>query len=77
MKVFLVCERGVLGRDSLRASVSRLGGCRAGLGRNAAREAATVMMTEVRGASKRKAKRELGWSLRSPSRRRGFARGLG
>ena len=47
------------------------------LGRIAAGEAATVMMTEVRGASNKKAKRELGWSPRYPSWRQGFARGLG
>jgi 2-alkyl-3-oxoalkanoate reductase len=47
------------------------------LGRLAAGEAATVMMTEVRGASNEKAKRELGWSLRYPSWRQGFANGLG
>ncbi len=47
------------------------------LGRIAAGEAATVMMTEVRGASNKKAKSELGWSLRYPSWRQGFARGLG
>jgi nucleoside-diphosphate-sugar epimerase len=47
------------------------------LGRIAAGEAATVMMTEVRGASNKKAKRELGWILRYPSWRQGFARGLG
>jgi nucleoside-diphosphate-sugar epimerase len=47
------------------------------LGRLAAGEAATVMMTEVRGASNEKAKRELGWSPRYSSWREGFARGLG
>jgi 2-alkyl-3-oxoalkanoate reductase len=47
------------------------------LGRIAAGEAATVMMTEVRGASNKKAKRELGWTPRYPSWREGFARGLG
>ena len=47
------------------------------LGRLAAGEAATVMMTEVRGASNAKAKRELGWQLRYPSWRLGFAKGLG
>ena len=47
------------------------------LGRLAAGEAATLMMTEVRGASNAKAKRELGWQLRYPSWRQGFARGLG
>jgi 2-alkyl-3-oxoalkanoate reductase len=47
------------------------------LGRLAAGEAATAMMTEARGASNAKAKRELGWQLRYPSWRQGFAQGLG
>ena len=47
------------------------------LGRIAAGEAATVMMTEVRGASNDKAKRELGWRPRYGSWRDGFANGLG
>jgi nucleoside-diphosphate-sugar epimerase len=47
------------------------------LGRLAAGEAATVMMTEIRGASNAKARRELGWQLRYPSWRQGFAQGLG
>jgi nucleoside-diphosphate-sugar epimerase len=47
------------------------------LGRIAAGEAGVVMMTEVRGASNAKAKRELGWQLRYPSWRQGFAEGLG
>jgi nucleoside-diphosphate-sugar epimerase len=47
------------------------------LGRLAAGEAATLMMTDVRGASNAKAKRELGWQLRYPSWRQGFAQGLG
>ncbi len=47
------------------------------LGRLAAGEAATAMMTEARGASNAKAKRELGWQLRYPSWRLGFAEGLG
>jgi nucleoside-diphosphate-sugar epimerase len=47
------------------------------LGRIAAGEAATVMMTEVRGASNEKAKRELGWTPGYPSWRQGFAAGLG
>jgi len=47
------------------------------LGRLAAGEAATLMMTEVRGASNEKAKRELGWQPRYPSWREGFAQGLG
>jgi 2-alkyl-3-oxoalkanoate reductase len=46
------------------------------LGRLLAGEAATVMMTEVRGADNAKAKRELGWQLRYPSWRLGFAKGL-
>jgi nucleoside-diphosphate-sugar epimerase len=44
------------------------------IGRLLAGEAATVMMTEVRGASNAKAKRELDWRPRHPSWRRGFAR---
>jgi nucleoside-diphosphate-sugar epimerase len=40
-------------------------------------EAATIMMTGVRGASNEKAKRELGWKPRYASWRQGFAQGLG
>jgi 2-alkyl-3-oxoalkanoate reductase len=47
------------------------------LARLAAGELATVMMTDVRGASNAKAKRELGWQLQYPSWRLGFAQGLG
>jgi nucleoside-diphosphate-sugar epimerase len=47
------------------------------VGRLAAGEAAVVMMTEVRGASNAKAKRELGWQPRYASWRQGFAKGLG
>ena len=47
------------------------------LGRLAAGEMATIMMTEARGSSNAKAKRELGWQLRYPSWRQGFAEGLG
>jgi nucleoside-diphosphate-sugar epimerase len=47
------------------------------IGRLLAGEAATVMMTEVRGASNAKAKRELGWTPRYASWRQGFAHGLG
>jgi nucleoside-diphosphate-sugar epimerase len=43
------------------------------VGRLLAGETATVMMTEVRGASNAKAKRELGWQPRHPSWREGFA----
>ncbi|MGE5857342.1 MAG: NAD-dependent epimerase/dehydratase family protein [Solirubrobacterales bacterium] len=46
------------------------------LGRLIAGEAATVMMTEVRGASNAKAKRELGWELSYPSWRIGIREGL-
>jgi 2-alkyl-3-oxoalkanoate reductase len=46
-------------------------------GRLAAGQTATVMMTEVRGASNEKAKRELGWKPRYASWRQGFAQGLG
>ena len=35
------------------------------------------MMTELRGASNAKAKRELGWTLKYPSWRQGFREGLG
>jgi nucleoside-diphosphate-sugar epimerase len=45
--------------------------------RLAAGETAAVMMTDVRGASNAKAKRELDWQLRYPSWRLGFAQGLG
>jgi len=47
------------------------------LGRLLAGEAAIVMMTESRGASNAKAKRELGWRPRYASWRQGFADGLG
>ncbi len=42
-------------------------------GRLLAGEAAAVMMTEIRGASNQKAKRELGWQPRHPSWREGVA----
>jgi nucleoside-diphosphate-sugar epimerase len=42
------------------------------LGRVLAGEAAAVMMTEVRGASNAKAKRELAWEPKHPSWRDGF-----
>ncbi len=47
------------------------------LGRVAAGEAATLMMTEARGASNEKAKRELGWQPHYASWREGFVQGLG
>jgi nucleoside-diphosphate-sugar epimerase len=42
------------------------------LARILAGEAGVVLMTEIRGASNAKAKRELGWTLRYPSWRQGF-----
>jgi nucleoside-diphosphate-sugar epimerase len=39
-------------------------------------ETAAVMLTEARGASNAKARRELGWTPRYPSWRRGFVEGL-
>jgi nucleoside-diphosphate-sugar epimerase len=42
------------------------------LGRLAAGEVAVMAMTEIRGASNDKAKRELGWQLRYPTWREGF-----
>jgi nucleoside-diphosphate-sugar epimerase len=45
------------------------------LARVVAGEAATVMMTEVRGASNEKAKRELGWQPAHPTWREDLARG--
>jgi nucleoside-diphosphate-sugar epimerase len=47
------------------------------VGRLAAGEWAVTTMTELRGASNDKAKRELGWHLRYPSWRQGFVEGLG
>jgi 2-alkyl-3-oxoalkanoate reductase len=42
------------------------------LARLVAGEAGVVLMTETRGASNAKAKRELGWTLRYPNWRKGF-----
>jgi nucleoside-diphosphate-sugar epimerase len=47
------------------------------LGRLLAGEMATIMMTNVKGASNEKAKLELGWQPRYASWRQGFAQGLG
>jgi 2-alkyl-3-oxoalkanoate reductase len=47
------------------------------VGRLLAGEAAAAMMTDLRGASNEKAKRELGWTPGYPSWREGFAQGLG
>jgi nucleoside-diphosphate-sugar epimerase len=46
------------------------------LGRLAAGEAVVSMMTQVRGSSNAKAKRELPWQLAWPTWREGFTRGL-
>ncbi|HEY1285284.1 MAG TPA: NAD(P)-dependent oxidoreductase [Solirubrobacterales bacterium] len=46
------------------------------VGRLASGEVGVMMMTQVRGASNDKAKRELGWELRYPSWRLGFRDGL-
>jgi nucleoside-diphosphate-sugar epimerase len=46
------------------------------LGRLVAGEAIVLMMTEARGSSNAKAKRELGWQPRYPSWRDGFRHGL-
>jgi 2-alkyl-3-oxoalkanoate reductase len=43
------------------------------LARIVAGEAGVALMTEIRGASNQKAKRELGWTLRHPSWRKGFS----
>jgi nucleoside-diphosphate-sugar epimerase len=47
------------------------------LARLLAGETVTAMMTEAKGASNEKAKREFGWRLRYPSWRQGFTQGLG
>ena len=47
------------------------------LGRLAIGEGGVSMMTEIRGGSDAKAKRELGWQPRYASWRRGFVEGLG
>jgi 2-alkyl-3-oxoalkanoate reductase len=47
------------------------------LARLAAGETAAVMMTEVKGASNAKAKRELGWEPHYATWRQGFVQGLG
>ena len=47
------------------------------LGHLLAGDAAVVAMTELRGASNVKAKRELDWELRYPTWRQGFTEGLG
>jgi nucleoside-diphosphate-sugar epimerase len=46
------------------------------LARVVAGESVATMMTEIRGASNAKAKRELGWRPAHPSWREGFAAAL-
>lgn len=46
------------------------------LGRLAAGDVVAIAMTELRGASNDKAKRQLDWQLRYPSWRQGFVKGL-
>jgi nucleoside-diphosphate-sugar epimerase len=46
------------------------------LGRLAAGEVAVSAMTQIRGSSNARAKRELGWQPAWPSWRDGFSRGL-
>ena len=47
------------------------------LARLAGGEVVSTMMSDLRGSSNKKAKSELGWKLRYPSWRDGFAKGLG
>jgi nucleoside-diphosphate-sugar epimerase len=47
------------------------------LARLAGGDVVAIMMSELRGSSNTKAKRELGWQPRYPSWREGFAKGLG
>jgi 2-alkyl-3-oxoalkanoate reductase len=47
------------------------------LGRLATGEVGVSVMTQIRGASNAKAKRELGWRPRFPTYREGFRDGLG
>jgi nucleoside-diphosphate-sugar epimerase len=68
-------------RDWLPALAQAVGGppprrIPAGLARLLAGKAAVVLMTEIRGASNAKARRELGWAPRWASWRDGFAGGL-
>ena len=58
MRVFVVGATGAIGKQL----VPRL----------AAGEVGAVLMTELRGASNARAKRELGWQPRHPSWRQGF-----
>ncbi|MFD6672793.1 hypothetical protein ACFWDA_00245 [Rhodococcus zopfii] len=67
MRVFVAGGSGVLGQRLVPRLVAR--GLLAG-------EVAVTMMTEGRGFSNAKAKRELGWELRYPSWRQGFRDGL-
>ena len=59
MRVFVAGATGAIGKQLVP--------------RPAAGEVGAVLMTELRGASNAKAKRELGWQPRHPSWRQGFA----
>jgi len=61
MRVFVAGATGAIGKQLVPAP------------RLAAGEAGAVLMTEIRGASNAKAKRELGWQPAHLSWRRGFA----
>ena len=69
------CAEWLPAAGAAAAVPSRRGACPAGWGGSRRVEAATIMMTEIRGASNAKAKRELGWRPRYASWRQGFARG--
>jgi hypothetical protein len=62
-------ELAVVAQDVMGALVER---CLRVVTDRDVREAGVALMTEVRGASNEKAKRELGWTLRYPSWRQGF-----
>jgi hypothetical protein len=53
-----------------------VGVCQGGALESPPRRVAVTMMTEGRGFSNAKARRELGWELRYPSWRQGFEEGL-
>jgi nucleoside-diphosphate-sugar epimerase len=77
----IVDDEPVAARDWLPELARRLGAkpprhVPVWLGRLAAGEVGVSMMTQIRGASNAKARRELAWSPRYPTYREGFAEGL-